>query len=1283
MSFTILGRICESESKLGVPGLIVRAYDKERRYDNLQKTTKTDKEGRFKMIYQETQVADLLKAPPEIFFRILAPPFRFLLDATQTFPWGRRPEEHIEIEIPRQQLGPISPARPDGIVEAAVNLTKADLKIDKAGIFDVPHLANWDNIGPVGAPSLPGKTHYIVLPLGAKVLKLEVQPGQPIRLPATVNPFAVQLPESNAFLEFNDQFFSKKDSPAPVHSNYLNGTNAYPEKMVFQGSMVEKESVQILSVVVHPVQFDPVKRNFVFYPNLRYTVHYELHGDEPTKALSSTLSAGRIFKQNRLERLQRFLDRDQVFLAKDLGIPNFAIEKTRGECLIITDEHKWPGTLSHAPTKDDALPLANGAGIVAQFERLAKWKTSRGMRTRVVRVMDIVRGTYGDFTEKGFARDVQEVIRNFVKWAYDEWNIDYLLIGGSDRIVPMRRLLSYIVLEGKYPAWDFSDYGNIDPEIYNVSTTNPPPRGRALVENAARLCHDGTYWTPNSESLLCNSHGKKIPFKKDINAIYHHGWYFATKNYLPLYDSDGNLSGTPEIYLTENAYPETPMGSKACNLIVGGPKSIIDDDFYWAIEPYRFIPSDLYYARMHPGPLAGHKHDFDIEDNGCYGQHRWDDDVGEYGKDVTLESHDTYNPDIWVGRAPVDSAIDARSFIYKVLTYERLMTPESEGKAVDSSYLRKVIMGADLWDEKDNKEFQDPSASITPQIGKFVILPDASGILVHLQSGLVDYLKTNPTKGPYVVVRLNDKERAFGKDIQVTRGGNAIGPSWDFVERKGHMYVHSDEPTEYVKITGNFPSSPQRIVWFDVLTLVEGKYTLVGRKATPESEEILSVINREFKDFNRVQRYYGDYIGVSPPAMQLNVDNIRKALNSGSHFVSLKGHGCPDGCCMVWWTGGPGSRPDFDNKDNYFIATADSCSTALPDFVTRSLGEDIVLHPEGGAVAYVGCTRMGVGGGHYQIKQFWMELKKHGRLGPAAGNQDFELSCMYSIYVQILYGDPEMPVWTEVPETYQVVHPDYLDISKDSHNLEVTVSCNDRSLSRQNVTIMEGWTTSQHDPRILQSKTTDDQGKATFSLDKLPEDMKEITLTVVPSIIGSNWPNYVPYSIKIPVVRLQRGWKRCTKCHGLFLGSKSGICPKDNSPHTEASGEDYRLIYEPSSDQAQKIPSHQPNWRWCKKCKSLFYFPKNKEQGDQNKENYDYGICSGQGEKHSREGSSIYQVKILPGTQTQTQWRWCDKCQVLHYVTGSTTGSCYGGENHHAAGSMYSVLRDVFVYTPD
>ena len=1282
MSFTISGRICESESKLGVPGLIVRAYDKKRRYDNLLKTTKTDKEGRFKMIYQEIQTADMLKSPPEIFFRILAPPFRFLLDTAQTLQWGKRSEEQIEIEIPRQQLGSVSPSRPDGRVEAAVNLSRADLNIEKAGDFDVPRLADWENNGPIGSPSLPRKTHYIVLPLGAKVLKLEVQPGKPIRLPEKVNPFAVQTPETNDLSEYTGQFFSKKEAPMPVNSGYFKRTDLYPEKLVFQGSISNKESVQIMSIIVHPIQFDPVNSNFIFYPDLRYAVCYELQESKPMKAPSPALSAGPVFKQNRLERLQRLMDQDYIFMAKDLGIPNFRIEKTRGECLIITDEHMWPGTLSHAPTEQDAQPLANGTGIIEQFERLAKWKTSRGMRTRVVTVMDIVKRKYGDFTDKGGARDVQEVIRNFVKWAYDEWEIDYLLIGGSDRIVPMRRLLSHIVLDGKYPAWDFSDYGNIDTKKYDVSTTNPPPRGRVLVGNNARLCHDSRYWTPNSESLLFNSHGKKIPFKKDKNAIYRYVWYFATKDYLPLKDLDGNPSLTPEKYQIEKDYPETPKGSEACNLIVSGPESIIDDDFYWAIEPDRLIPSDLYYACMVSEPNASRKHDFDKEDNGLYGQHRWDD-IRQ--KDVTIDSLDANNPDIWVGRAPVESTTDAQSFIDKVLTYERLVTPEKDGnRAVDPNYLKKVIMGADLWNEVENKEFQDRITSLSPfspQNGEFVTLPGGSSILVHLQSRLVDYLKTNPTKGPYVVVRLNNKERAYGKDVQVIRGGDVIGPCWDFVKKgKDNQFVYSKDPTEFVKITGNFPASPQRIIWFDVLALVDGKYTLVGRKATPESEEILSVINSEFEGFNRIERYYGDYIGVqaSPLAEPLTVDNIRAALNRGSHFVSLKGHGHPDGCCMVWWRGeSPGARDDFNNKGNYFIAAADSCSTAQPDFGTRSLGEEIVLHPEGGAVAYIGCVRMGVGGGHYQIKQFWKNLKKYGRVGPAAGNQDFEFSCMYSIYVQILYGDPEMLVWTKVPETYQVVHPDYLDISKDSQNLEISVSCKDRALSLQSVTIMGGWTTSQNDPRILQSKTTDSQGKATFSLDKLPEDIKEITLTVVPSMIGSNWPNYVPYSAKIPVVKFQRGWKRCTKCQGLFFGSNNGKCPNDNKTHTEASGENYSLIYEPYSDQAQKIPSHQPHWRWCKKCQSLFYFPKNMEEkaGKPPIVVFDHGKCS-EGGMHSREGSSIYHLKILPSTLTQSQWRWCNKCEALHRVTGSTTGSCYDGRNHRAAGSVYFVPQD-------
>ena len=74
-------------------------------------------------------------------------------------------------------------------------------------------------------------------------------------------------------------------------------------------------------------------------------------------------------------------------------------------------------------------------------------------------------------------------------------------------------------------------------------------------------------------------------------------------------------------------------------------------------------------------------------------------------------------------------------------------------------------------------------------------------------------------------------------------------------------------------------------------------------------------------------------------------------------------------------------------------------------------------------MAYVGNTRyswINVGDNYEQA--FWCLLKITGRVGPAACSRQATggTRALWTVYAQNLFGDPEMPVWAEVPETQEV-----------------------------------------------------------------------------------------------------------------------------------------------------------------------------------------------------------------------------------------------------------------------
>ncbi len=377
---------------------------------------------------------------------------------------------------------------------------------------------------------------------------------------------------------------------------------------------------------------------------------------------------------------------------------------------------------------------------------------------------------------------------------------------------------------------------------------------------------------------------------------------------------------------------------------------------------------------------------------------------------------------------------------------------------------------------------------------------------------------------------------------------------------------------------------------------------------------------------------------------------------------------------MVWWKETYGSSADFNNRHEYFIAFATSCLTAQPDFKHSdgnhypSLGEKLVTCSEGGAVGYVGFTRIGVSEGVEQQTEFWKNLRQFGRLGPAALTPGCEV--LWQVYQQVLYGDPEMPVWTELPQTYQVIYPPYVDRCQNS--LAVSVLHDDKPLAGHHVTLVGNWPNGDPLPLIYQSKTTSAQGMVTFDLGNIPDAVEELTLTVAPPAHGGgifmigmpppSRPNFKPFTTKIPVGDIQAGWQRCSKCEELFYDHGRGLCSADPAGHVKVSAEHYRLM-------ANAVPPLEPfaesGWRWCQKCQSLFFAGESSDVG---------GVCKDQLPHDGTKSGKYHLTLYWPDHHDQMQWRRCDKCQVLYRADGAAGGACPVGDSHTSSDCVYVPL---------
>ena len=133
---------------------------------------------------------------------------------------------------------------------------------------------------------------------------------------------------------------------------------------------------------------------------------------------------------------------------------------------------------------------------------------------------------------------------------------------------------------------------------------------------------------------------------------------------------------------------------------------------------------------------------------------------------------------------------------------------------------------------------------------------------------------------------------------------------------------------------------------------------------------------------------------------------------------------------------------------------------------------------------------------------------------------------------------------------------------------------------------------------------------------------------------------------------LQDRWKWCNKCGELTFteGLRFGDCPGGGGHNHESSSE-YCL---PLS--ASNPGEAQSGWRQCNKCYGLAFA-----------DNNTLGKCAKGGE-HDLTGSDAYSVgRRGTGTvpeHSQTNWRWCSKCQVLGYNGGASPGLCGAGGKH-------------------
>ena len=307
--------------------------------------------------------------------------------------------------------------------------------------------------GNAGEPKIPSKGAFILLPPETKISEINIIPGEKIVLGSEllIEPTSQAIPMSQT-----------ENLPIPVPNETIYHQNAaYPGKLFTQVGIHHFRGYQILVLLLHPVQYNPVTEELFYYTSLDVSVK------TITTGVPSTL--------------YRNLEQDKKEVEQKVDNPSMSLQYNQ----------KYAS--SSASYEHYDLLIITTDSLKNSFEPLKQAHDDTGVDT-VIKT----------FTDIG-GSDL-ESIRNYIRDAYTDLGIEYVLIGGDNSVVPAPMLwvsgmdenvtyyedsmpsdLYYACLDGPYnhdgddklgEPHDGENGGDVD-LIAEVSV------GRACVDNTA------------------------------------------------------------------------------------------------------------------------------------------------------------------------------------------------------------------------------------------------------------------------------------------------------------------------------------------------------------------------------------------------------------------------------------------------------------------------------------------------------------------------------------------------------------------------------------------------------------------------------------------------------------------------------------------------------------------------------------------------------------------------------------------------------------------------------
>ena len=304
-----------------------------------------------------------------------------------------------------------------------------------------------------GEPNIPSKGVYILIPPKSKIDEIQITTSTEKTLGKGFNIDPVGEP-----IPITDSSTSQKISANP---EIYNSNKFYPNKLFTEIGTYNFRGYKILVLLLQPIQYNPVTGELYFYENMYVNVKTSF--------------------DNKVINLFRGTKQDEQDIIKKVDNPD--------------DAYQYINEIKYSSTSFDSydLLILTTDSLKSGFESLKQAHDATGVNTVIKSLSDV-------------GSSDLDSIRNYIKDAYINWGISYVLIGGDSNVIPAAILwvsgmdenvtyyeeempsdLFYACLDGPYnydgdQYWgepnDGTDGGDVDlvAEVYV---------GRACVDNIA------------------------------------------------------------------------------------------------------------------------------------------------------------------------------------------------------------------------------------------------------------------------------------------------------------------------------------------------------------------------------------------------------------------------------------------------------------------------------------------------------------------------------------------------------------------------------------------------------------------------------------------------------------------------------------------------------------------------------------------------------------------------------------------------------------------------------